>query len=254
MLDDKGAFGGDVGFKLDGSGDRATRRKMLEREVDRHETKLTIARTRLAAIAGIPDKDPFTDGTVLAFERKVGNRTYTYAAIRQNGTWWTTEATGKGPRNWVSLTDWMVDGGTTQVVQMQPDEAIDLASMNKPSNWPICACPPEALDPHGPDPFHEIASGGTRVHRVCPDEFCQRDLAIFSANTAVSSDHRGGVDLFCRCSRRIGWSAAGGLSRVRCGLANHDPHYTWTSFRGAFFPDGVLVPAWCIGLEGERRT
>lgn len=141
MLDDKGA---DVEVNSDRQewmvskleegfrqGGRVTRRSMLEREVQKHEDKLEAARARLAAIAGIPDKDPFTDGTVLVFERKVGGRKYTYAALRQGNVWWTTEVSGRNgsPRNWVSLTNWMVDGDTTQVIVMEPGEVVDLADM-----------------------------------------------------------------------------------------------------------------------------
>lgn len=84
----------------------------LEREVARHRAKLDAAEQRLEALEGIPDADPFEDGTVL----RVFRRNCTFACLRAAGHWYTTGRTlGLNRATWGQFVDWLVDGGVTGV-------------------------------------------------------------------------------------------------------------------------------------------
>lgn len=115
----------------------------LEREVARHRAKLDAAEQRLEALEGIPDADPFEDGTVL----RVFRRNCTFACLRAAGHWYTTGRTlGLNRATWGQFVDWLVDGGATEVQLMVQPQAMRLADLPKPEpnpyevHFPIKQC------------------------------------------------------------------------------------------------------------------
>ena len=105
-------------FHLGGEGavDQAVNEKLRQRMIDKKvEEKLALIEQFGA--------DEFGDGAVIRFKKrfKFGDTTYTYAAIKVNGKWYTT-----GPKGacytWDELVGWLISGDvpTTEITPMVP--------------------------------------------------------------------------------------------------------------------------------------
>jgi len=91
----------------------------LQREVDRHRRKLEAAEARLEALEGIPDRDPFQDGTVI----RVVRQGYTFACLRAAEHWYTTGRTlGLHRAGWGHFVAWLLEGGVTTIDVMVATE------------------------------------------------------------------------------------------------------------------------------------
>lgn len=82
-------------------------RRKLQEDIDR-------AAAHLERLNRYGD-DPFEDGTVIAFDKVFGNpvycepRTYSYAAIRAGGKWWTTSPRSPKGYEWWELREFIGD-------------------------------------------------------------------------------------------------------------------------------------------------
>lgn len=75
----------------------------LSREVEQLERRLALMR-KFAL------EDPYEDGDVLAFIRRLGGKDYQYAALRAAGRWWITGVKERSWRSWDDLVAWLTDG------------------------------------------------------------------------------------------------------------------------------------------------
>jgi hypothetical protein len=94
----------------------AVREELHKRRVD------TEVKRRLGLIEDL-GSDRFNDGDVIRFTKQfdTGDTVYTYAAIKVNGSWYTTGPKGN-KFSWDELREWMVSGKnpTTNFVQLFP--------------------------------------------------------------------------------------------------------------------------------------
>lgn len=84
----------------------------IDRQIAQAECDRERAERRLELLRNIPE-EPDYDLNVIFFEKQFrpGQQTYSYAAIRVNGYWYTTGPQGGGePRTWEDLMVWLGAG------------------------------------------------------------------------------------------------------------------------------------------------
>src|SRR4051812_36954809 len=57
-----------------------------------------------------PEADPFEDGTLLRFDKRFGSKSYSYAAIRTDGLWYSTGPKAPKGFTWAEMVEFWVDG------------------------------------------------------------------------------------------------------------------------------------------------
>lgn len=83
-------------------------------EVQRTQHDIERLERRLELLKSFPEEDPFDDGDVIHFTRRLGPtsraRNFHYVAMRQNGQWYLTGKLNKTPKSWGSLVKMLTDG------------------------------------------------------------------------------------------------------------------------------------------------
>ena len=147
------------------------RREQLATEAARHREKAEKAEERLRALEGIPDQDPFPDGTVL----KVQAGQYTYALLRAGGLWYATGITGPERYPWWGLVDWLISRNVSVVTLMQPGEATSLSALEPPAEpspaddveiLPVKACDYVSQEDHEPHDWRGVRLGSGDAPRI----------------------------------------------------------------------------------------
>ena len=104
------------------------RREQLAMEAARHREKAEKAEAHLKALEGIPDRDPFPNGTILKAQAGV-----TYALLRAADRWYLTGATTPNNISWPTLVDWLTNRGITTVTPMEPGKPTLLGALESPA-------------------------------------------------------------------------------------------------------------------------
>jgi hypothetical protein len=84
----------------------------LQKRINRHLDEVARLERRAEFLSNLPDEPMGDDGTtVIWFEKTMGSRVYTYAAVRtKDGLWSTTGPKSPKRYRWNELVQWIYDG------------------------------------------------------------------------------------------------------------------------------------------------
>jgi len=85
-------------------------------EVRRTQHDIARLERRLELLKTFPEDDPFDDGDVIQFTRRLGNTNYSYVGLRHNSRWYLTGKLNKTPKSWGDLVKMLTDGNLVSKV------------------------------------------------------------------------------------------------------------------------------------------
>jgi hypothetical protein len=95
------ATGGNMNYVQ--SSDELLRTRLRQKKIDEELA-------RKEAMVADYGEDEYDDGQVIKFQKRFGDKTYTYAALKAHGGWYVTGETARSIRKWEDLVLYLVGG------------------------------------------------------------------------------------------------------------------------------------------------
>lgn len=144
------------------------RRAQIQRQIN-------VLLDHAAVLERFPDRDPYEDDTVVRFRLRWGEMTYTYAAVRATGRWFTTATAAghKTHRSWLDFVDWMTEAA--EIVSFEVMTVISDELNPQRPGWVTDerACPVRlACEEHEAHLWQRADAPGALANSVPPTSWC----------------------------------------------------------------------------------